>query len=89
MCEHPPTHTQLGYTDVQCHYQAVCLWFADMFFCTNMQGAAQFAADCEAVMALLQPYTPRPTAHFRELCDAARLLTLQQDRVRSTDFSCS
>ncbi len=46
-----------------------------------MQGAAQFAADCEAVMALLQPYTPRPTAHFRELCDAARLLTLQQDRV--------
>ena len=47
-----------------------------------MQGAAQFAADCEAVMALLQPYTPRPTAHFRELCDAARLLTLQQDRVR-------
>ena len=40
-------------------------------------------------MALLQPYTPRPTAHFRELCDAERLLTLQQDRVRCTDALCS
>ena len=52
----------------------------------RLQGAAQFAADCEAVLVLLQPYTPRPAAHFREVCDAARLLTLQHDRVRQAIY---
>ncbi len=45
------------------------------------QGAAQFARDVRAVGALLAPYTPRPAAHFRELLDAAMLLTLPEEQV--------
>jgi hypothetical protein len=48
---------------------------------TTLQGAAQFGRDVAAVAALLAPYTRRPLAYFRELADAATLLTLPADHV--------
>jgi hypothetical protein len=46
-----------------------------------LQGAAQFQADVAALMAVFQPYTPRPAAHLRELAEAAALLTLEHDQA--------
>ncbi len=40
------------------------------------QGAARFRADTQALAAVFAPYTARPAAHLRELCEAAALLNL-------------
>lgn len=41
---------------------------------SDTQGARRFAADVRALIAVFQPYTLRPAAHFREASEAAALL---------------
>lgn len=57
------------------------MWLHRLQWDLLLQGAAQFGRDVQAVAALLAPYTRRPSAHFRELLDAATLLTLPADQV--------
>lgn len=47
-----------------------------------LQGCQQFATDAAAVIAAFQPWTPRPSAHFRELCDAVTLLSLPRTQAQ-------
>ena len=48
-----------------------------------MQGASQFQTDVSGLIAVFQPYTPRPAAHLRELAEACTLLTLEPDQAAS------
>ncbi|KAK9817674.1 hypothetical protein WJX72_000495 [[Myrmecia] bisecta] len=47
------------------------------------EGARQFAVDCNALIAIFQPYTPRPAAHFRELKEATLLLVLPEQEAHA------
>lgn len=42
-------------------------------------GVRQFSVDCKAVLALFQPYSSRPQAHFKELSEALLLLQLEDE----------
>lgn len=42
-----------------------------------LQGAQQFAGDCQALQECFRRWTPRPGAHFRELAEACGLLNLE------------
>ena len=42
-----------------------------------VQGAQQFAGDCQALQECFRRWTPRPGAHFRELAEACALLTME------------
>jgi hypothetical protein len=44
-------------------------------------GALQFNTDVHAVLRCFSPYTAKPQAHFRELLDAVKLLTLQSEQA--------
>lgn len=43
----------------------------------RVQGAEQFAGDCQALQAAFRRWTPRPGAHFRELTEACALLSME------------
>ncbi|KAK9906635.1 hypothetical protein WJX75_005264 [Coccomyxa subellipsoidea] len=47
------------------------------------EGASQFQTDVSGLIAVFQPYTPRPAAHLRELAEACTLLTLEPDQAAS------
>jgi len=52
---------------------------SEMIF--SVGGALQFNTDVHAVLRCFGPYTAKPQAHFRELLDAVKLLTLQKDQA--------
>lgn len=54
-----------------------------------MQGALQFQTDVSALFSILQPYTARPSAHFRELAEACTLLTLEPEAAAALAESMS
>ena len=47
----------------------------------SASGARQLATDVDALLRVFAPYTPRPRAHFRELAEAAALLSLPPERA--------
>ncbi|BDA46253.1 probable RAD50-interacting protein 1 [Coccomyxa sp. Obi] len=49
----------------------------------SAEGAVQFQTDVSGLIAVFQPYTPRPAAHLRELAEACTLLTLEPDQAAS------
>jgi RINT-1 / TIP-1 family len=44
-----------------------------------LQGAQQFELDIAVVQHAFSGYTRKPAAHFRELADAVKLLSLERD----------
>mmetsp|Transcript_2464 Transcript_2464/g.6228 ORF Transcript_2464/g.6228 Transcript_2464/m.6228 type:complete len:730 (-) Transcript_2464:212-2401(-) len=51
----------------------------------SWDGAKRFHADCQALVSLFRPYTPRPFAHFKELWEACQLLVLPEDDVAAVE----
>lgn len=43
-----------------------------------LQGAQQLASDVAAVCSVFQAYTPKPSAHFRESTESAKILAADE-----------